>query len=130
MHRYIFLLTALLAVATVAQAKEPQNHRGTVRGTVFAYECKQVNAMALGFTCEFKNGDLMFVRHERFDSMTPERHELADYEFSKISIRYMELGGKQYMQRADFWPSNKRRVCYRVDNLPYKIACDDIKLND
>ncbi len=130
MSRYLLIFIALLSIATLAHAEDPQNHRGTVRGTVFSYECKQVNAMALGFTCEFKNGQLTMVAHERLDAMSPDRRERSEYEHGKITLRYMELGGQQYIERADHWPNNKQLVCYQVDNLPYKIACADIKPED
>lgn len=126
MRRVILLITALLLIANVAHAWEPK----TTRGKVFAYECQQVNNQHLGFTCVFDEGQLTLVRHERFDKMAPEKRKKAEYEFNRISLRYMELGGKTCTQRADFWPPNKARFCYRVHNSPSRIACDDITVKN
>ncbi|PLX49113.1 MAG: hypothetical protein C0613_08300 [Desulfobulbaceae bacterium] len=125
MTRHILFTIVILAVSAVAKA-EPQ----TPRGVVIAYECEQIDPNTTGFSCEFGAEGLTLIRHEPFESMTPDRQKLAEYEFAKIALRYMELGGRKYMQRADFWPSDRRRVCYRVDNLPYKISCDDITVSD
>lgn len=127
MHRSLLLIIpALLLLAQAAMAAEPK----TPRGQVFSYECRQVNDQRLGFTCAFKDGQLTLVRHERFDKMPSERRKKAEYEFDKITLRYMELGGTSYTQRADFWPTGKARICYRVNNSPHRIACDDVTLNN
>ena len=128
MRRLILLVPALLLllVAHTALAWEPK----TERGKVFAYECRQVNDQRLGFTCVFDKGQLTLVRHERFDKMAAERRKKAEYEFDKITLRYMELGGTSYTQHADFWPAGKARICYRVNKSSHRIACDDITVKN
>lgn len=119
MRRFILLITALLLSVTAAHAWEPK----TSRGKVFAYECQQVNNQHLGFTCVFDEGQLTLVRHERFDKMVAAKRKTAQYEFDKIAMRYLELGGRTYTQRADFWPPNTSRVCFPVHGNPHKISC-------
>ena len=119
--RYIIALVALLLAAPVVHA-DPK----TPRGIVFAYECKQIDPQITGFSCEFDNGQLTIVHHERLKDMTPERRDRANYELEKIALRYFELGGKGFDVRADFWPLTRRRLCSHVKNSPYyDYGCSD-----
>ena len=122
--RYLLALLALL-LAVPAFAGQIEN-RGTVRGIVFSYECKQANQMNLGFTCNFQKGKLTLVSHERFKEMAPDRRERAHYEYGKLALRFMQLGGRSYIERADYWNSDEYRICSRVDNIPYEIGCTGI----
>ncbi len=120
--RYVLILFALLLIAAPALAAEPQSPRGIV----FAHECKQVNPKVTGFSCEFNGGDLTIRFHEQQSQMSPERRELVKYEFTKIALRYFELGGTGFDVQADFWAPNQRRLCSHVKNRPFYVyGCSD-----
>lgn len=116
MSRYLLILIALLSVATVAQAEDPYR---TPRGIAMAYECKQIDPKVTGFSCEFDRGKMVIRTHEDPSEMSQERRELSDYEFTKIALRYFELGGTGFDVTSDFWPKNKRSHCSLGKNRPY-----------
>ncbi|WP_241084848.1 hypothetical protein [Candidatus Vondammii sp. HM_W22] len=112
--RYIGIIAALL-LSAAAQAGEPT----TPRGIVFAYECDQVSRMDVGFTCLFDAGRLTFRLHTKKETMSPEQRKRRDYEFNKLSLRYMELDGKAFEIVADFWHPKQPRVCSRINSASF-----------
>jgi len=115
--RMLIILLALLPLSLQAEQ--------TPRGTVFGYECKQVNKMKVGFSCQFKkNGDLHFQWHIKPASMSEAKRERPVYEFEKIALRYIQLGGKDFSIGFDHWTNNKVRHCYRKSDHHYYCAGD------
>ncbi|HJW80823.1 MAG TPA: hypothetical protein VJ396_01155 [Acidiferrobacterales bacterium] len=110
--RTALIIVLLALVAGAAQAEEvfvPQ----TARGRVMVHECKQVDARATGFSCHFNKDGMRLQFHENQDGMTPERKKKSRYEFDKIALRYLDLGGRHFEVTFDHWPANRKRLCTR-----------------
>lgn len=115
--RTLIILLALLPVALQAAQ--------TPRGTVFAYECKQVNKLKVGFTCHFKkNGELHLQWHIKPAEMSEAERERPVYEFEKIAIRYMQLGGRDFGVGFDHWPKDKVRGCFHSKKNNHDYYCN------
>lgn len=118
--RLTLVLVTLIAT-NVAYPGQP-----TPQQTVFSYECQQIAARLVGFSCHYQPGQFVLQMHERFSEMSPERRERAQYEFDKISLRFFELGGASFDVTADFWASNTKRRCAHRKGKPFHMfACYD-----
>jgi hypothetical protein len=110
---------AVLAILTLATFTTAQGEPTTPRGIVFAQECKQVDAKATGFSCQLNEDGMQILWHEKTSAMPPQRKERAEYEFSRVALRYVELGGRHFTVRFAHWPADKVRNCWRRKNKPY-----------
>jgi len=115
----IFLALLALTATGTGFAAEPT----TPRGVVFAYECEQVNDLGLGFTCHFDPPQLTFRLNSR-ENMSPALRKRADYEFNKLGLRFIELGGKTFEVVADYWEKGQRRLCSRT-STGNSFGCSD-----
>ncbi|MEW6647186.1 MAG: hypothetical protein AB1450_08315 [Pseudomonadota bacterium] len=114
------ILAAILACAATAQAAD------TPRGLLFSYECKYVDTQVAGFSCHADKKPIRIQWHEELNKMTESQRERAVYEFTKLAMRYFELGGTTLEVRADHWPDNKRRFCTVARGRPYyAYGCRD-----
>ncbi len=124
--RYVLILFALLLIAAPALAAEPR----TSRGIVFAYECKQINPAETGFSCHFAEGHLRLQWHKNPDNISKEKREFALYQFNKIKLRFLSLGGKTFDVGFDSWPKNAVRTCSNAKGYPwYRTWCSDYGKN-
>ena len=120
--RYFLALLSLLLLASVSQAAEPQ----TSRGIVMAYECEQIDPAATGFSCQFNNGHLRLQWHKNPDNMSKEKQKFALYQFNKIKLRFLSLGGRTFDVGFDSWPENAVRTCSNAKGHPwYETWCSD-----
>lgn len=115
--RIIIILLALLPVTLQATQ--------TPRSTVLLYECKQVNKLNVGFTCGFnKDGEMHLQWHVKHTQLSKTERERSIYEFEKIALRYMHLGGRHFIVTFDHWAKGKERVCGRhPSKVFYKYIC-------
>lgn len=121
MRRAITALVALLAMAGAALAAEQQP-----RTIVMAYECKQIDPKVTGFSCQWGDLGMHLQWHENPDEMIPARRERALYEFNKIALRYVEMGGKRFEVGFDSWKKGDIRNCYpRPSKVEYDYYCTD-----
>lgn len=117
--RAIYVM-ALIFVTAPAVAESP-------RAVVFAQECKQVNAKEIGFECRFDpnkgaqtgGASMQIFWREKTSSMSAQRQEKAKAEFSRIALRYIELGGMHFTVRFAHWAPDKMRSCWKKKNVPY-----------
>lgn len=119
-----FATLILVAFCTAAGAEEV-----SPRGAIIGYECTHAPS-DVGFTCSFNhaNGYLHFQWHEKLTDMSDVRRERAWYEYSKLAVRYFELGGKSFDMHYDFWPANQVRQCSHIKGRPaYSFTCSDLK---
>lgn len=133
--RYMALIAALI-VSFSSMADEPAEQRGyvsarTPRGYVIAYECKHIDPKVTGFSCRLEHGVMKIQLHTKQSDMTPEQRERANYEYYKIGLRYIQLGGRSFFVRADWWPPQKRRMCSRLRNTRIaSFGCADYTQSD
>jgi hypothetical protein len=111
--RRLMLITLLAAVVApfCAAASEP-----TPRAIVMRYECQQIDPKLTGFSCRMESDGMYLRWHEKTSEMNESRKERALYEFNKIALRYLDLGGKQFEVAHDHWAANKKRICNRPKN--------------
>jgi hypothetical protein len=120
----VFMLLALLATPSV-QAAEKFDPK-TPRGLIMAYECGQIDPRVTGFSCRFNEAGLSLRWHETTDSMPTDKQSRARYEFEKIALRYLDLGGRHFNVFRDQWPKDRKRICSKLKNFSYNTyTCVD-----
>lgn len=131
MHTLPIVILLAFLVAPVAQAGDAWQPK-TSRGRVMAHECAQIDARVNGFTCHFNKGELRLHLHVKDEELerNPERKRQVYYALDKISLRYLELGGRGYTVVSDHWPAGRERICNRAHKRPHSLAvyCNDLDL--
>lgn len=102
----------LLLLATI-----PTTSFAGSQATVFAHECKQIDPKMTGFECRFNEDGMQIYWHEKASSMKASRREAAVYEFERLALRYVELGGRHFKVRFSHWAPGKERNCWRRRNV-------------
>lgn len=110
--RIVLAVLFLVAAAPAAAEESP-------RALVFDKECKQINPKVTGFECRFNQDGMQIYWHEKTGEMSPQRQQQAKTEFSRIALRYIELGGKHFTVSFSHWAPDKVRNCWRRRNVRY-----------
>lgn len=97
-------------------------------GTVFKYECEQANKLNVGFICKGIDGRHLMINKTK-KVVSPQKKKVSDYQFNKLILRYIELGGTYIHVTADFWPKNALRSCQATKNRT-NYTCYDCKWVD
>lgn len=109
------VLFALLAFVAVFPAAADES----ARAIVFKKECDQVDPKKTGFECRFNQEGMQLYWREKTDAMSPQRREKAKAEFSRVALRYIDLGGQHFTVRFAHWAPNQVRNCWRRKNVRY-----------
>lgn len=97
----------------------------TPNQVVFAHECKATNAANTGLRCGTSGGKMVLHWTKDKKGMTPAQIEAVDYEYSRIIMRYFDLGGRQFRVTAEHWPKGGVRYCsIRPSRAVYCETCD------
>lgn len=130
MHTLPIVILFAFLIAPVAQAAETYKPK-TSRGVVMAHECSQIDQRTTGFSCHFNGTGLLLRWHVKHEELPPARQSSAYYEFDKIALRYLELGGGSFSVMSDYWPAGKERVCASRKRGPRTAyLCRDYSEND
>ncbi len=79
---------------------------------VFSHECKAINPEKTGIHCGIGNGVMQLRWVKRPTDNAAARSETAKYEYSRIVMRYFDLGGRHFEVRGDRWPAGRMRQCW------------------
>ena len=110
MRAFGVALLAFLSMPAVA-GDEPRDPRAIV----FLKECREIDPKVSGFACHFDREGMRVNWTEQTEKMPPDRRERARYDFSRIALRYIELGGVHFTVRFAHLPQ-KVRNCWRRKN--------------
>jgi len=97
-----FIITTLIFLPLLATA-------GPARD-VFMHECNQANNDNKGFKCQGIEGRYLNLQLLKKD-MAPADKKHFKYEFNKLILRYIELGGTYIHITSKYWPQNSLRSC-------------------
>lgn len=84
-------------------------------GTVFKYECGQIDPAVTHFECKFTDRLYLRLLKKKTD-LTPAQRKRADYEFERIALRYISLGGRHFEVTATFGPQDLKKICFARKN--------------
>ncbi len=107
----------LLLIPLPASAAPPN-------AVVFAHECKAVDPSKTGIRCDIGNG-VMQLRWVKRENKTAAQSEAAKYEYSRLIMRYFDLGGRHFDVRGDRWPSGVMKQCWISDNR--SVYCKNLQ---
>ncbi len=97
----------------------------TPRDKVFVHECKATNSANTGLRCGISGGKMVLRWMKDKKGMTPAQIEAVDYEYSRIIMRYFDLGGRQFSVTAEHWPKGGIRYCsIRPSRAVHCYTCD------
>lgn len=96
------------------------------RAIVLAYECFHVDSAQTGFACSLDtDGSMKIIWHKNPRGMPPKQRGLALYEFSKIGLRFVQLGGDRFEVAFTHWTDKNRRRYCRVTRNRLDFSCVD-----
>lgn len=108
MMKSILITTISILLMSAAQATpiaERPNH------IVFMYECKHVDPTQTGFGCHATKQGIEFYWVKNLADMSADKKEYARYEFNRIALRFLSMGGKRFFIHEFGASKNKSRVC-------------------
>lgn len=115
MRIFIVGVFAVFAAHASGAADGPKNPRAVV----FLHQCQEIDPAVSGFSCAFDRDGLRIHWQKKTSDMTAKKRQRARYDFSRIALRYIELGGRRFTVRFAHWPPGQMRTCWRRKNVKY-----------
>lgn len=115
--RYLIVVSMLLLSLPV--------YARTPGAVVMEHECKQIDPLKTGFRCALRPAGMALHWTKKKAAMTAEGRERSTYEYSRITMRYFDLGGRHFDVTANHWPAGAKRECTIRPNRT--IFCADFR---